>query len=105
MIDTSRAGAAANISNAQKEALPTISRSLIDIVRINPYFNAITTNSTVTAISVAGRNARYNSIQIDGAVNNDLFGLAETGHAGRNDGHAADQPRRDPRAAARRLAV
>lgn len=81
-IDLTRAGAAANISNMVKETLPTISRSLIDIVRTNPYFNAITTNNTVTAVSVAGRNARYNSIQIDGAVNNDLFGLAETGTPG-----------------------
>ena len=81
-IDLARAGAGANISTAQKESLPTISRSLIDVVRVNPYFNAITTNSTVTAVSVAGRNARYNSIQIDGAVNNDLFGLAETGTPG-----------------------
>lgn len=81
-IDTTRAGTAANISSEVKEALPTISRSLIDIVRVNPYFNAITTNNTVTAVSVAGRNARYNSIQIDGAVNNDLFGLAETGTPG-----------------------
>ena len=81
-IDMARPGTAANISNMVKEALPTISRSLIDIVRTNPYFNAITTNNTVTAVSVAGRNARYNSIQIDGAVNNDLFGLAETGTPG-----------------------
>jgi hypothetical protein len=81
-IDTTAAGAGAYITNAQKESLPTISRSLIDIVRVNPYFNAITTNNTVTAVSVAGRNARYNNIQIDGAVNNDLFGLAETGTPG-----------------------
>lgn len=81
-IDVTRAGTAANISNMVKEVMPTISRSLIDIVRTNPYFNAITTNNTVTAVSVAGRNARYNSIQIDGAVNNDLFGLAETGTPG-----------------------
>ena len=81
-IDVTRAGTSANIASEVKEALPTISRSLIDVVRINPYFNAITTNNTVTAVSVAGRNARYNSIQIDGAVNNDLFGLAETGTPG-----------------------
>jgi hypothetical protein len=81
-IDTTQAGAAAYINNLQKESLPTISRSLFDIVRVNPYFNAITTNNTVTAMSVAGRNARYNNIQIDGAVNNDLFGLAETGTPG-----------------------
>jgi hypothetical protein len=81
-IDTTRAGTGGNISNEMKESLPTISRSLIDVVRTNPYFNAITQNNTVTAVSVAGRNERYNSIQIDGAVNNDLFGLAATGTPG-----------------------
>lgn len=88
-IDLTRAGAGGNISSAQKDSLPTISRSLIDIVRVNPYFNALTTNNTVTAISVAGRNSRYNSIQIDGAANNDLFGLAETGTPG---GQTDSQP-------------
>jgi hypothetical protein len=81
-IDTTQPGAGAYISTRQVESLPTISRSMIDIVRVNPYFNAITSNNTVTAVSVAGRNARYNNIQIDGAVNNDLFGLAETGTPG-----------------------
>ena len=33
-------------------------------------------------ISVSGKNNRYNTIQIDGAVNNDLFGLAATGTPG-----------------------
>jgi hypothetical protein len=82
VIDTMRAGTSSNISTEIKESLPTISRSLIDVVRSNPYFNAITQNNTVTAVSVAGRNERYNSIQIDGAVNNDLFGLAATGTPG-----------------------
>ena len=40
-------------------------------------------------MNVAGRNNRYNSIQIDGAVNNDLFGLAATGTPG---GQASTQP-------------
>ena len=31
-----------------------------------------------TALSVAGRSGRYNNLQIDGAVNNDLFGLADS---------------------------
>ena len=44
-------------------------------------------------------------MQIDGAVNNDLFGLAETGTPGRPDGNAADQPRRDPGNPARGLAL
>jgi hypothetical protein len=32
--------------------------------------------------SAGGRNNRYNNIQIDGAVNNDLFGLAASGTPG-----------------------
>ncbi len=37
---------------------------------------------TQTNISVGGKNNRYNTIQIDGAVNNDLFGLSSTGTPG-----------------------
>jgi len=81
-IDVTRAGAAANISNMVKEVVPSISRSLLDVVRTNPYFNAIAINNFASGVSVAGRNARYNSIQIDGAVNNDLFGIGDTGTPG-----------------------
>ena len=31
---------------------------------------------------MAGRNNRYNNVQIDGAVNNDVFGLAPSGTPG-----------------------
>ena len=34
------------------------------------------------AFSAAGSNNRYNNIQIDGAVNNDLFGLGGSGTPG-----------------------
>ncbi|MEO6223524.1 MAG: carboxypeptidase regulatory-like domain-containing protein [Vicinamibacterales bacterium] len=89
-IDVTRAGTAANISNMVKEVIPTISRSLLDVVRTNPYFNAIATNNFASGISVAGRNARYNSLQIDGAVNNDLF--AATGETGTPGGPTETQP-------------
>jgi hypothetical protein len=36
----------------------------------------------VVGTSVAGQNNRYNNLQIDGGVNNDVFGLAETGSPG-----------------------
>jgi hypothetical protein len=78
-VDLTMAGAALNISNAVKETLPTISRSLNDIVRTSPYVNMTGLNDDVVAPSIAGRNFRYNNIQIDGAVNNDLFGLAASG--------------------------
>ena len=39
-----------------------------------------------TVLSVSGRNPRYNNISIDGAVNNDVFGLAATGTPGGQTG-------------------
>ena len=75
-INVTTAGTAGNISNTVKEALPTISRSITDIVRTNVYFNPMGHNEDTAIASVAGRSQRYNSLQIDGAVNNDLFGLA-----------------------------
>ena len=50
--------------------------------RTSPYFSPIAVNAEPGALSVAGRNNRYNNVQIDGAVNNDLFGLAATGTPG-----------------------
>ena len=91
-IDLSRAGTADNISNEVKEALPTISRSLTDIVRISPMFNAQggSAGDGASVVSVAGNSPRYNGLQIDGAANNDLFGLASS--AGAPGGTAETQP-------------
>jgi hypothetical protein len=90
IIDTSRAGAAANVGSQALEALPTISRSLNDFARTSPYFNTNTDSATGgEMVSVAGRSNRYNNMQIDGAVNNDVFGLASTGTPG---GQTGTQP-------------
>ncbi len=82
IIDSSRAGTADNISAKAVESLPTISRSITDIARTSPYFNPMGLNLDPLALSVAGRNNRYNNVQIDGAVNNDVFGLAASGTPG-----------------------
>lgn len=89
LIDSSRAGAADSVSQAVIEALPSISRSLVDMARVSPYFNPIGLNEDPLAVSVAGRNNRYNNVQIDGAVNNDVFGLAASGTPG---GQTETQP-------------
>jgi hypothetical protein len=86
-IDTARAGTAANLGAQAVEQLPTISRSLFDIARTSPYVN--TNADNLGSISVAGRNNRYNNMQIDGAVNNDVFGLASSGTPG---GQTGTQP-------------
>ena len=82
IIDSSRAGTADNISSQAVQNLPTISRNLVDIARTSPYFNPAGLNEDPLALSVAGRNNRYNNLQIDGAVNNDVFGLAPSGTPG-----------------------
>jgi hypothetical protein len=90
VIDTSRAGTASNIASQALETLPTISRSLNDFARTSPYFNVTASQAGGDeAVSVAGRNNRYNNMQIDGAVNNDVFGLASTGTPG---GQTGTQP-------------
>ena len=75
IMSSSRTGAATNVVRAQIDRLPTISRSFQDYLKLSPYFNGA--NS-----SAAGRNNKYNNIQIDGASFNDAFGLGGTGTPG-----------------------
>ena len=82
IINPNRTGSSSTVSEEAIQSLPTVNRSLQDFARTNPYFRVDPSDITSTRINVAGRNNRYNSIQIDGAVNNDLFGLADTGTPG-----------------------
>ena len=76
-----KTGASTSISRAQINALPTLSRSLLDFVRLTPQSNG--------AGSFGGANNRFNNVTIDGAVNNDVFGLAGSGTPG---GQAGTSP-------------
>ncbi len=89
IINPSRTGAATNVAVQNIETLPTVDRSLQDVAKMSPYFATFGNNGGATVVAVAGRNNRYNNIQIDGAVNNDVFGLADTGTPG---GQAETQP-------------
>ena len=82
IINPNRTGSSSQVTEEQIQTLPTVNRSLQDFARTNPYFRVDPTDVSSTRVNVAGRNNRYNSIQIDGAVNNDLFGLADTGTPG-----------------------
>jgi hypothetical protein len=73
-----KTGASTNISRQTIAALPTLSRSIQDYTRITP--QAAPTASG--GMSFGGINNRYNNITIDGAVNNDVFGLAASGTPG-----------------------
>ena len=85
-IRRERARAATSRPSSCRTSRPCHAASKIS--RARRLFLAIADNAEPGAISVAGRN-KYNSIQIDGAVNNDLFGLSATGAPG---GQTESQP-------------
>ena len=62
--------------------MPTIDRSIYDVVKFTPQASV----SKNGGISFAGSNNRYNSFQVDGAVANDSFGLAASGTNGGQTG-------------------
>ena len=70
---TSRTGASQFVSESLIARLPTLARNFTDFVETTPQ---------IARTSAAGQNNRFNNIQIDGAVNNDLFGLGSTGQPG-----------------------
>ena len=84
-LDASKTGAAASYSAKDITNMPSISHSIGDITRMNPMVSV----SQSGAMSFAGVNNRYNSFQVDGAVNNDVFGLTSNGQ---NGGQAGAQP-------------
>ena len=73
-----KTGASTNIGRQQIVTLPTLSRSLSDFTRLTPQAAPQSGGGT----SFGGANNRYNNITIDGAVNNDVFGLAASGTPG-----------------------
>ncbi|MBC6697771.1 TonB-dependent receptor [Hymenobacter puniceus] len=83
VINAGRTGAETTISREQIQRLPTLNRSLQDFVRVSPQSNGGGSSS------IGGSNNRYNNITIDGAVNNDVFGLAGSGTPG---GQSGTQP-------------
>lgn len=81
-FNASKTGAAQNFSLQTVESMPTIDRSVYDIVKLTPQ---ATVNKN-GGISFAGSNNRYNSFQVDGAIANDSFGLAASGTNGGQTG-------------------
>ncbi len=75
-----KTGASTSINKEQIATLPTLSRSLQDYTRLTPQANGN---------SFGGASNRFNNITIDGAVNNDVFGLSGSGTPG---GQASTTP-------------
>jgi len=90
VFDGNRTGSETNIDEETISNMPSVERGLNDFTRLTP--QALVGNSAAVnsgGISFAGINNRFNAIFIDGAVNNDVFGLA---NSGTNGGQAGISP-------------
>jgi outer membrane receptor protein involved in Fe transport len=73
LADVSRTGASTIVSDTAIQRYPLQTRNFTDLIQTAPQVNGT---------SVGGQNNRFNNIQVDGGVNNDLFGLAASGTPG-----------------------
>lgn len=81
-----KGGAETLIGRDKMANLPTVGRNIYDYLRAVPQAKL---GSSEGAVTIAGQNNRYNSFYVDGAVNNDVFGLSASGT---NGGQAAIAP-------------
>ncbi len=86
IFDAERTGVATVIDEERLQTLPAIGRDLADFTRLTPQAYVENDDDDGPAISIAGQNNRFNSIYIDGAVNNDVFGLSAQGTNGGQTG-------------------
>ena len=77
IMSSDRTGAATVISDSALRRLPSLDRTFTDFVILSPEVS-----DAGPGLSGAGVNNRLNNIQIDGASENDLFGLGDTGQPG-----------------------
>ena len=73
IFSSSHTGVETTITDSSIARLPTLNRNFTDFVAISPQVS-----TKGPGISGGGQNNRFNAIQIDGAVANDLFGLSST---------------------------
>ena len=77
LFNSQKTGAAQNFNQEQILSTPSVNRSIFDITKMNPM--GINTSS---GMSFVGSSNKYNSFQIDGTANNDVFGLSASGTNG-----------------------
>lgn len=76
-MNINRAGAVTSISNEQIELMPSVSRSMNDIMRLTPQ-----ASSTTSGLAIGGGNYRQSYVTVDGASFNNMFGIGSNLPAG-----------------------
>lgn len=69
-MNVNRAGAVTSISNEQIELMPSVNRSMNDIMRLTPQ-----ASSTTSGLAIGGGNYRQSYVTVDGAAFNNMFGI------------------------------
>jgi hypothetical protein len=82
MFNSKRTGAQTVIDSDKIKSLPSLSRNIADFARLTPQAQLRGDDQ----LSIGGQNNRFNAIYIDGAVSNDVFGLAANGTNGGQTG-------------------
>jgi hypothetical protein len=77
IMSSDRTGSTTIISDSALRRLPSLDRTFTDFVVLSPEVS-----NAGPGLSGGGVNNRINNIQIDGASENDLFGLGDTGQPG-----------------------
>lgn len=79
-----KTGIETNLTLQQLQLIPSIARNLQDYIRLVPQVKV----NADGAISIAGQSSRFNAFFIDGANNNDIQGLSQSGTNGGVTGSA-----------------
>lgn len=75
---TLQTGPRSTFTAADIQTLPSFSRDIKDIIRLNPFVTLDPTNNN--AVIIAGNNNRFNTIYVDGVKQSDDFGLNANGY-------------------------
>ena len=81
-FNSKKTGSQTVVDSRKINALPSLSRNISDFARLTP--QAQLRGDDV--LSIGGQNNRFNAIYIDGAVSNDVYGLAANGTNGGQTG-------------------
>lgn len=76
--DINKTGAGTQYSEEVISNMPNVERGMYDIAKLNPYV----VEGGGGEVTIAGKHPNYNTVKIDGAVLNDVFGLADNGLPG-----------------------